>query len=210
MEGHFGRQTCWKTVQGMGTLAGKSEDIEQFVIDSLNDLAQPCQPAPPDFGPVYLTLLMGRADVQDLILLVPLVMQLLPSKAFVGDIDSLGWSTDTGQARRGLRSYGKKDFGQRIVITTAAAKPVITPLGSNRQEQMEALIPANAIAPADIGLSRQPDGAMPLGIASGNARTIQGLIQAALRLHVLHQIPTESGDGIAIVPLQAIELIVLR
>ena len=55
MPGHFRSQTCLKAVQRMGTLTDKPESIEQFVIDGLNDLAQPRQPASPGFGPAHKT-----------------------------------------------------------------------------------------------------------------------------------------------------------
>jgi hypothetical protein len=53
MQGHFRGQTCLKAVQGMRALTGKLEGIEQLVIDGLDDLAQPSQPASPVFGPVH-------------------------------------------------------------------------------------------------------------------------------------------------------------
>src|SRR5262249_50181349 len=79
----------------------------------------------------------------------------------------------------------------------------------NRGEQMEALIPANAIAPADISLPGQPAGATPLGIACRNTRTVQRLIQTALRLHLFHQEQTEGHDHLTMLPGHAIELLQL-
>ena len=75
---------------------------------------------------------------------------------------------------------------------------------------MKALIPANAVAPADVGLSGQPARATPFGIAGGDARTVQRLIQAVLRVHRLDQEQAEGHDDITIAPLQSIELLALR
>src|SRR5690349_2013229 len=211
MQGHFGRQTCLKAVQGMGTLTGKPKGVEQLAIDRFNDLTQSSQPASPVFGPAHLALLMRRADNLGSILLIPLAMQLIASKACVGDIDALCWNADTGQTWRGLLSSGKKGLGQAVVVTTPCGKPEAGnhPRRGNRGEQMKSFIPANTVAPANSGLSCQPAGAAPLGIACRNARTVQRLIQAALRLHVLNQEQTERHNDVAIVALQAIELLAL-
>src|SRR5437763_17076378 len=96
---------------------------------------------------------------------------LIASKAFVGDIHALCWNADTGQTWRGLLSSGKKGLGQAVVVTTPRGKPEAGnhPHRGNRGEQMKSLIPAKAVAPANIGLSCQPAGAAPLGIACRNA-----------------------------------------
>src|SRR6266581_2919537 len=108
VQGHFGRQTCLKAMQGMRTLTGQPESVEQLLIDGFNDLAQPGQPASPVFGPAHLAALMGRADHLCAILCRPSTMQVIACKAFVGDIDALGWRADTGQARRGMLTRREK------------------------------------------------------------------------------------------------------
>ena len=108
-----------------------------------------------------------------------------------------------------MRSCGEKGLGQRMVIATgqSLAKPANHAGRSNRREQMEALIPANAIAPADVGLSGQPSRATPLGIARGDARTVQRLVQTMLRFHLVHQEQTEGHDHIAMLLRHSIELL---
>ncbi len=131
MQGHFGPQTCLKAVQRMGTLTGKPKGLEQLARDRFNDLTQSSQPASPVFGPAHLALLVGRADDLGSIRLVPLAMQLIASKAFVGEIDAVCWSAHTGQRRRGKLSSGKKVSARRWSLQLPAAnpKPVITPVG---------------------------------------------------------------------------------
>src|SRR6266487_5495566 len=189
MQGHFGCQPGLKAVQGMRALPSQSEGIEHLVIDGFNDLTQPSQPASPVFGrPAHFAALMWRADHLRTVSSLPVVMQLIASKAFVGNIDALRRSADTAQAWRGMCSCGEKSFGQRMVIATGRRKAKAGNHASwgNGGEQMQALIPANAVAPADVGLPGQPARATSLGIARGNARTVQGFIQAALCLHLLH------------------------
>src|SRR6266571_2922206 len=154
MQGHFRRQTCLKAVQRMGTLTGKPESIEQLVKDGLNDLAQPSQPASPGFGPAYLAALMWWADDLGTIRGLPLGVQQIARKALVGDIGALRWSADTGQTRCGLLSSGKEGLGQAMIVATARGKAKAGNHAGRRNggEQVEALIPANAVAPTDIGL----------------------------------------------------------
>ena len=80
-------------------------------------------------------------------------MHLIPCEAEVFNIDALGGSTDTTQARRGLRSRGEKGVGQNMVIATGGSKSKARNHAerSNRGEQVEALLPADAIAPTAIG-----------------------------------------------------------
>src|SRR5213079_2502733 len=212
MQSDFRRQARLKAVQRVRAFTSQPEGIEQLVIDGLNDLTQPSQPASPGFGPAHFTALVRRADHLCTILRVPAAMQVIACKAFISDIDALRRSADTGQTRRGMPPNSKEGFGQRMVIATGGgeAKAGDHTRRGNRGEQMEALIPTNAIAPADIGLSGQPSAATSLGISRGNARTVQRFIQATLRLQLVHQVQTESHDDIALLTLQAIELLALR
>src|SRR6266704_296382 len=119
--------------------------------------------------------LMWWADDLGTIRGLPLGVQQIPREAEVFDIDALRWSADTGQTRRGLLSSGKKGLSQPMIVATACGKAK-TGNHANRGnggEQMKALIPANAVAPANIGLSCQPACAPSFRIARGNARTVQ-------------------------------------
>src|SRR5437868_3837136 len=115
MQGHFGSQACLKAVQRMRTLTGQPKGIEQLVINGLNDLTQPSQPATPWFGPAHLTVLMGRADDLRTVLHVPVAMQTIACKAFVSHIDALCRSANTEQTRRGMPPNSKEGLRQRVV-----------------------------------------------------------------------------------------------
>src|SRR5260221_10556677 len=161
MQGHFGGQGCLKAIQRMGTLPSQSEGIEQLVVSGLNTLTQPRQPAPPSFGPAHCAPLVRRADDLSIIVLVPEAMHLLARKAFIGHIDALGWRAHTGQARGRSVSHGKEGLRQRVVVATRCSKAEAGNHAGwgNGGEQMKAFVPANAVAPADFGLSCQPAGA---------------------------------------------------
>src|SRR2546429_5236435 len=152
----------------MRTLPRQPEGIEQLIIDGFNDLAQPSQPAPAVVGPAHLAALMGRADHLCAIQCLPATMQVIACKAFVGDIDALGCRADTGQARRGMLTPREEGFGQGVVVATGWGKTKASNHASRRTrgEQMNALIPANAAAPADVGLPCQPAPVTPSGIAA--------------------------------------------
>src|SRR5579884_2307967 len=209
MQSDLGRQAGLKAVQGMGTLARQAEGVVQLVINGLDDLAQPCQPAPPGLGPLLLAALMRRTDHLDTVHALPVAMHLLTGKALVGDVDPFGRRPDTAQTLAGKSSGGKKGFGQRVVIATGRGK---AKAGNNARrtdggEQMKALIPAHAVAPADIGLPGQPATPTPFGITGGYSRTIQGFVEAVLGLHLLHQIQSKGHDHLAVAALQPIELL---
>src|SRR5258706_9712433 len=90
MQGHFRRQTCLKAIQSMRTLTSQPKGVKQLAIDGLNDLTQSSQPATPSFRPAHFTPLMGRTDDLCTIAVLPVLMQQITCKAFVGDIDALG------------------------------------------------------------------------------------------------------------------------
>ena len=98
-------------------------------------------------------------------------MHLLAGKALIGHIDAVSGRADTGQTQRGLLASGKEGLGQAMVVATARSKTKASNHAAwrNGGEQMKALIPANAVAPADVGLSGQPARATPFGIAGGDA-----------------------------------------
>src|SRR6266581_9678254 len=212
MQSDLCSQACLEAIQRMRTLTCQPEGIEQLAIDRFNDLTQPSQPASPGFGPLDLTALMWGSDHLCTVSGLPVAMQLITCKAFIGHIDALSGSADTGQRRRGKLSSGEKGLGKAMVVATAHGKAKAGNHASwrNGSEHMEALIPANAVAPADIGLSGQPSRAASLGIARGNARTVERFIQTALCLHLVNQRQTEGHDDITLLALQPIELLALR
>src|SRR5579859_1545828 len=179
MQGHFGCQTGLKAREVMRPFASQPKGSEQFVIDRLNDLAQSGQPAPPLFGPVLLAALMRSGDDFCSVALAPLGLGLLSGKAFIRQIDPLSRASHTAQTSSWPRSCGKHGLRQPVIVRTGRSK---TKAGNDAvwvdgTEQVKPFIPAQAGTPADVGLPGQPAGALPLGIAGGDARTVQHLIQ---------------------------------
>ncbi len=71
---------------------------------------------------------------------------------------------------------------------------------------MKAFVPADAITPANIGLTRQPAQAAPLRITGHGSRAVEHFVGRLLRVQQLHQKQSESRDRIAVRSLQPIEL----
>src|SRR2546421_12914173 len=108
MQSDFRRQARLKAVQRVRAFTSQPEGIEQLVIDGLNDLTQPSQPASPGFGPAHFTAWMGRADDLRAVSGLPVAMQAIPCEAFVGHIDALGGGADARQTGRGMPPSSKE------------------------------------------------------------------------------------------------------
>lgn len=213
VQGHFCSQASLKSGQVMRMFPSQTERVQQLVIDGFNDLPQSGQPAPQGFGPVKpFAALMGWGDQIDLILFAPPTPGPLTSKPFIGHIRPLSWQTGTGQAwRRGLTS--SKQRGSQVLIVRACAskaKAGNDSLSRDAQQQMEPFVPADAITPADIRLTRQPALAASLRIASHRSRAVEHLIGSLLRLQKLHRKQGKGGDRISLASQQPIELAAIR
>ena len=103
----------------------------------------------------------------------------------------------TLQSRMGLMAKGEGRLSQVLVSGASRAKSKTSdhPLGIDSHEQMEALIPSQLIAPADVGLSCQPTRTPALGIPGGHSRAIQGFIGTVASCQQSHQVTEESDDG---------------
>src|ERR687898_3498937 len=55
--------------------------------------------------------------------------------------------------------------------------------GLNGAQKGEALVPAQAVGPADVGISSKPAIPTTLGIADGHRRGVQGLIETSAALN---------------------------
>ena len=81
----------------------------------------------------------------------------------------------------GLAAQGKKRVRQRLILGTGRAKATVGkhPHGIDRQQQMDAFIPTQPIAPANIGQPRQPPAPTALRIPGRHPGAIEGFIGAA-------------------------------
>lgn len=82
--------------------------------------------------------------------------------------------------------------------------------GCHTQQQMEAFVPSDAIAPADIGLSSQPTRATAFGIAGDRSGAIEDFIQTCLSLEQAYHVQSKGSDGIAKLSQESVELTAMR
>src|SRR6266478_4297813 len=209
----FGCQTSLKSSQVVRTLTSQAKGIQELVIDGFDDLSNACQPPTQGFGPANpFDFLMRRSHQIHLMLLLPASSRSLSGKAFVSHIGALSGQSCTGQTRRWGLSSSKQGFGQRLIVSTGGseAKAGNHPERSHTQQQMEAFVPANASAPANVGLTRKPSYTTSLGITRHGSRTIEHLIGTALGLHELHQVQSKGRDGITMRTHELVELSAIR
>src|SRR5262245_5465453 len=136
----------------MRTFAIEPERVGELVIDSLDHLAYPREPAAEPLGPGPCAVALWWADHPHAVLLSPSCMSSRTRKALVHHIWALG-----GRARPtplGLReaAEGKERVGQVLILRACSAKAKARDHshGGDSEEQVKAFIPAQPIAPADI------------------------------------------------------------
>ncbi len=100
---HFGSQSGLKAGQVVRTLTSQAKGIQEFVVDSFDDLPQMGQPATQGFGPANaFAALMGRRDQLNLPLCLPAVSRSLAGLALVSYIGAVSRQASTGQVWRGM------------------------------------------------------------------------------------------------------------
>jgi hypothetical protein len=213
VQADFGSQTSLKAGQIMGTLTRQAKGIQEFVVDRFDDLPDTGQPTAQRFGPANaLAALMWGSHQLDVSLCMPPLTWPLSGKAFVGYIGSLSRQATTGQTCR--RSLANREQGLGQVLIMGADRPKAKTSnhsqGGDTQQQMKAFVPAEAIAPTDIGLPSQPASAAAFGIASHGRGTIQDLIAALLGLQQADQKQAERRDRIVRLAQESIELTASR
>jgi hypothetical protein len=210
---HFGSQASLKPRQGVGTFPGQAEGIQELVVDRFDDLPQAGQPAPQGFGPTDVsTHLVWWSHQIDPVLLVPPQAWPRPGKAFVGDIGAASRPATTAQLWRGRVTSRKQGSCQVLIMRTRAAKAKAgdDSLRRHAQQEVEAFVPAQAITPADICLTRQPAGPASFRIAGDSSGAIEDFVGTSLSLQQLDRKQGESRDRIPVHSLQSSELAAVR
>jgi hypothetical protein len=85
-------------------------------------------------------------------------------------------------------------------------KPVMTPVGSDGSKQAKAFVPAQTIAPADVGVVGQPSMPATLAVPDGHRRAIQSLVRTLSCVQKAHQMQDESLDELCAGAHKAVEL----
>src|SRR6266516_3081263 len=213
VQSHFRGQTRLKSRQVMRTFTGQTEGIQEFVIDCFDDLPNASQPAPQRFGPAFpLTCLMRRADHLHLLLRLPALLRTSSRKSFIRHICSTSYLPGARQTWCRVLAGSKQGRGQHLIMSTgrSEAKTGNHPVGIDAQQQVEPFIPADAIAPANVGLPGQPAGATAFGITGHRWGTIQDFIETLLGMQKQDQIQPERRDSIPLLAQEPIELAAIR
>ena len=122
----------------------------------------------------------GRTDYPGSIVVSPPLCRRRALKAFVHYIPALGWLPQSGQSGMGSMPEGEEVLGQSLVFDAGWGKAEAgdDALGIDRKQQVEAFIPAPAVAPANVSRPGQPTGAPAFGGPGGDTGTVQSFVGA--------------------------------
>ena len=212
MQSHLGSQANLKPGQRVGTLPIEAKHMLQATVNRFNDLADAGQPAPPRARPRPTTVALGGAEHLRAVGFMPESMPVFTFKAFVGDIRPLSRSTDAGEAPVGASAQGEEGLGQRLIFGAGCSE---TKAGDHtgridRQQHMKALIPTQAITPADIGQTGQPAPPPAFTMTGDGGGAIQRLIGTVLSLQSLQKVQKTTDHGLVVLAQQPIELSSMR
>src|SRR5262249_15920925 len=149
--GDLGGQARLQPAEFMRTLAVEAEGMRELLIHRLDDLPHPSHSAPEPLGPRRLTVPFGWADDLGSLDSPPGSLLGLSLDALVDHVGSTGRGAYTCQAWVGLATQCKERVCGGLIFGTRRtnAEAGDHPAGVDRQEQMEALIPAQPVAPAN-------------------------------------------------------------
>ena len=193
----------------MGPFAIEAEGMPELLIHGLDDLPYSSQPASEPLGPRHLAVALRWADDLGAIGPPPGLVEGVSLEALVDDLWPTGREAHTRQARVGRAPEGKERLRQGLIFgagrTTAEASD--HPPGVDRQEHMEAFIPAQPVAPANISPARQPSGSSALGIPGGDPGAIEGFIGTALSSQEPDEMQKKRHEGRVLLAALPIELL---
>src|SRR5262245_24177385 len=116
MQGNLRGQARLQPTELMGAFSIQAEGMMELIMDRLHNLADTREPAPQRLGPRPLTIPPRRTNDLGAVARPPRRMVRLALKALVNDIRTQRGSPDTGQARLGLATQGKKGVCQRLIL----------------------------------------------------------------------------------------------
>src|SRR5512143_178828 len=210
--GPLGGQPDLETLQRVGALAVEAKPLLKAAVDGFHALATPGQPPPPEPRPGVATVTLGRAEDHGAVGVLPVLRALLACNAPRGHIDRQRRGADMRQPRvRGL-AHGKAGRGPALSLSAGRpdAKTGEGPEGIDRKPHLKARVPAQPMAPANIGQSWQPALPPAVGLAGGGGGTVHGLIDTGLGLQARHQVPTAGDNGIGVLTQLPLALASIR
>ena len=151
----------------------------ELLVPCPHHLADPRQPATQPLGPRCLTIALGMTNDLDAIASQPCLLIGLSLEALVDHVGPTGRRSHTRQAWMGLAAQSTEGFCQGLILGAGAAKAKARdhPDRVYDQQQVEAFILPEPVAPADSSQPRQPASAPALGVPRGKARAVQGFIE---------------------------------
>jgi hypothetical protein len=189
------------------TLPFQAKNGVQLLKDGLHDLTQPGQGAAQWLRPGSATGPPGPTNHLDAIVRQPVLVTRRSFKAGIDHIHPTDRLAATLQTRIRPSARGEERLRQELILSAGLreAKSSDHSTLSSRYEQMEALIPAEPIAPATIRLPSQP---VPRRLASrvGTAALVPRLKGRIWAEQPLGQVQGKGDDRIALLAEQAIEL----
>ena len=208
VQGDPSRQPGLKTVQLVRTLPVQREGMVELVEDGLHDLAYPGQPAAHCFGPGIPAVAPGRTDYPGSVAVSPPLSRPPGPQSLCPLHTSLGLVPPKWATWDGGMPEGTEILGQGLVLGAGCGKAETgnAALGIDGKQQVEARIPAQPVAPANIRLTGQPTGAPAFGGPGRDTGTVQCFVDATLSSQQVHQVAGESRQGLVMVLGQPVEL----
>src|SRR5947209_2616411 len=194
----------------MRSFPPEAEGVEEFVVNTLHDLADTSYPTPQAFRPnLASSVAFGRADEPCLVALEPAAVVICPLKAFVDHVGYRGGRTCAPEP--GVRSGSQREEGFAHLLIGGGGGPKTEacdhPGRIDSGKQAEALIPAQAVRPPDVGIAGQPARTPALGIPDGHRRGVQSLVGVALsRIQHYCQVHAKGFDESYMGTYQPVEL----
>jgi hypothetical protein len=181
--GNLGGLACLKTLKCRRAFALKAERVGELVIDRLDHLAEPREPAAAALGPGPGAVAFGRAEPPTAVLLNPSRMIGHHRTALGHYVWALGGRTRSPPLGLQEAAEGQERVGQalRLRAGSAQAQAREPAHGGASQEQVTAVRPSQPSAPAAMRQPRQPAQPAALGSADGHASTLQGFVRTLWR-----------------------------
>src|SRR5829696_2963695 len=206
---HPRRQSGTQTLDLMGTLPPEAEGVEELVINRLGDLTYPGDPPPKTLGPASLFgVALRRMDDICTVALQPAPVVFCALEALVSNVSPREGRAHAFEPGVWIGPEVEEGLRQRLVGCRGGTETKARDHsgGLNGAQKREALVPAQAVGPADVGISGKPAMPTTLRIPDRHRRGVQGLIETSLALHDLSQMQGYLLDGIRIEARKPVEL----
>jgi hypothetical protein len=190
MEDNLRDSTRLQPPEVMGPFPSETQGGMELFVHCLHALAHSSEPTAEPLGPRRPALALGRAENLGARGPPPCRLVGLPLATLSDDIRAAGWGTNTRQPRVGIAAEGKEWLRQRLLLRTRSPTPAAGDPSQrgDRQEEMEALIPASAVAPPYSGSAREPARTTALHLPRRDGGAVQGFVRALLGCSQLPQV----------------------